>query len=100
MLGKLTALQGKGDELAEILLEAAGVLGADDACLLYVVNESADDPDTVWVAEAWRSQEAHRASLERDDVRALISRAGPLLAGSPEPIGVRPIGGKGVEGAE
>lgn len=97
MLGKLTAEPGKGDELAAILLEAAAALDADDDCLLYVVSRPQDDPDTVLVSETWRSEEAHRGSLERDQVRALIARAGPLLAGPPEPIRVRPLGGKGMD---
>jgi quinol monooxygenase YgiN len=97
MLGRLTAAPGKGDELAAILLDAAAALEADDDCLLYVVSRAQDDPDSVVVSEAWRSEEAHRASLERDEVRALISRAGPLLAGPPEPIRLRPLGGKGLE---
>jgi len=97
MLGKLTAERGKGDELAAILLEAAELLGTDENCLLYVVNRVDRQPDTVLVTEAWRGEEAHRASLEREEVRALISRAGPLLAGPPEPIRIRPLGGKGLD---
>lgn len=97
MLAKLTAQSGKGDELEAILLQAAEALGASADCLLYVVNRSADEPDTVWVTEAWRSQEAHKASLDQEDVGTLVRRAGPLLAGSPEPIRVRPVGGKGLE---
>jgi quinol monooxygenase YgiN len=96
MLAKLTAHPGKGDELAELLLEGAGALRSDDDCLLYVVSRPADDPDAVWVTEAWRTEDAHKASLERDEVRAVIARAGPLLAGSPEAIRVEPIGGKGL----
>ena len=97
MLGKLTALPGKADELEGILLQAADVLGDSEDCLLYVVNRSADEPDTVWVTEAWRSQEAHKASLDLEEVGTLVRRAGPLLAGSPEPIRVRPVGGKGLD---
>jgi len=97
ILGKLTAERGKGDELAAILLEAAAALEADDDCLLYVVSRSMEDPDTVLVSEAWRSEEAHRASLEREEVGALVSRAAPLLAGPPEPIRVRALGGKGLD---
>jgi quinol monooxygenase YgiN len=79
------------------MLDGAAALEADDDCLLYVVSRAQDDPDTVIVSEAWRSEEAHRASLERDEVRALISRAGPLLAGPPDPIRLEPLGGKGLD---
>ena len=63
---------------------------------LVKVNRPDEDHDAVWVAEAWRTQDAHAASLEREDVRAVIARAAPLLAGSPEAIRVEPLGGKGL----
>jgi quinol monooxygenase YgiN len=96
MIGRMKAEPGKGEELAAIVLDGAAALEADEDCLMYVVRLSRDEPDTVLVSEAWRTEEAHRASLERDEVRALISRAGPLLAGPPEPIRMRPLGGKGL----
>jgi quinol monooxygenase YgiN len=100
MLGRLTAHPGRGDELEAILLEAAEALNADHDCLLYVVQRPDDEPDSVWVTEAWTTEEAHRASLDRDETRALIKRAGPLLAGPPSPVRVRPVGGKGLAGIE
>ena len=97
MIGRMKAAPGKGAELAAIVLQGAAALEADDDCLLYVVSRAQDDPDTVLVSEAWRSEDAHRASLERDEVRALVSRAGPLLAGPPDPIRLQPLGGKGLD---
>jgi quinol monooxygenase YgiN len=96
MIGRMKAEPGRGEELASIVLDGAAALEADEDCLMYVVAVSQDDPDTVLVSEAWRTEDAHRASLERDEVRALISRAGPLLAGPPDPIRIRPLGGKGL----
>jgi quinol monooxygenase YgiN len=61
---KVTAKPGKGKELAEILLGAAGDLGDDPGCLLYLVNTEAGDPDHLWVTELWRDQAALDASLE------------------------------------
>jgi quinol monooxygenase YgiN len=95
--GRLPAQPGQGDELEAILLEAARALESDDDCLLYVVSRQPDEPDAVWVTEAWRSRDAHRASLEEDEVRALIQRAMPLIAELPErTIELRPVGGKGL----
>jgi quinol monooxygenase YgiN len=95
--GRLLAQPGKGDELEEILLEAAEALGADDACLLYVVSRQPDDPEALWVTEAWTSREAHRASVEDEVTRALIQRAMPLIAELPErSIELQPVGGKGL----
>jgi len=42
---------------------------------------SDDDPDTVFVAELWESEAAHRASLALPSVQAAIAEARPLLSG-------------------
>ena len=95
--GRLLAQPGKGDELEAILLEAAKALEADDDCFLYVVSRQSDNPEAVWVTEAWTSREAHRASLEDEATRAMIQRAMPLFAEVPERgIELRPVGGKGL----
>jgi quinol monooxygenase YgiN len=97
--GRLRAPPGRGDELEAILLEAAEALQANDDCLLYVISRQSDDPDAVWVTEAWRSRDAHRASLEDEATRALIHRARPLVAELPDrSVELRPIGGKGLDG--
>jgi quinol monooxygenase YgiN len=95
--GRLLAQPGKGDELEAILLEAAEAQEADHDCLLYVVSRQSDNPEAVWVTEAWTSREAHRASLEDEATRAMIQRAMPLIAEVPERgIELRPVGGKGL----
>lgn len=95
--GRLLAQPGQGDELEAILLEAARALESDDDCLLYVVSRQPEEPDAVWVTEAWRSRDAHRTSLEDEGVRSLIQRAMPLIAELPErTIELRPVGGKGL----
>jgi quinol monooxygenase YgiN len=81
MHGHFTAQPGQGDALAEILLAAAEGLRANEACLLYLVSRSPDDPDLVWVTEAWTSKSAHDESLQGEDVKAAIQRARPLIAG-------------------
>jgi quinol monooxygenase YgiN len=95
--GCLGAKPGKGDELEAILLEAAGLLESNDDCKLYLVSRQPDEPDAVWVTEAWRSREAHRASLEDEATRALIQRAMPIIAELPQrSVALRPVGGKGL----
>ena len=97
---RFTAQPGQGDALAGLLLEAAAGAGGLDACRLYVVSRSPSDAETVFVTEAWTSREAHDASLEDEAARAMIQRALPLLAGPPEAVELRPVGGKGLSPAE
>ncbi|SRR3954447_22550299 len=82
--GRLAARTGHRDDLLAILSE----VGAGDAmpgCRLYLVAVDPTDPDGVWVTEVWESEEAHRASLELDAVKAQIARATPVL----DPAGFR-----------
>lgn len=71
---------GGRDELIELLTRRGDGL-TDLGCLLYEVGTNDDQPDTVYVAELWISENAHRASLELDAVRSSIAEAMPLLSG-------------------
>jgi quinol monooxygenase YgiN len=96
MHGRIVARPGHGDELASILLEAASGLEANPECLLYVVSRAANDPDSIWVTEAWTSRDAHGASLEDPGARDLIARARPIIAAFEDRAELRPEGGKGL----
>jgi len=95
---KFTAQPGRGDEVAELLLAAAGSLRETAGCELYVINRAAAEPDVVWVTELWLSQEALDASLEQlqtDEGKARVAEIIALLTGPPEPTEVEPLGGVG-----
>ncbi|KQX08091.1 MULTISPECIES: putative quinol monooxygenase [unclassified Leifsonia] len=79
-IGTLGARPGRRDELVALLTRPSAPL-REVGCLLYEVGVSDDEPDTVFVAELWESEEAHRASLELPSVRAAIDEARPLLSG-------------------
>jgi quinol monooxygenase YgiN len=98
LYGKIVVQPERRDAMVAVLLEAASLLQNDPECELYVVNVSPTEPDVMWVTEVWRSQAAHRASLAREDIRALIERGMPLIAGG-ERIEVVPVGGKGLDAA-
>ncbi|MCB0869290.1 MAG: antibiotic biosynthesis monooxygenase [Solirubrobacterales bacterium] len=89
---KATAKEGKGGELAGLLLEAADANRAFEGCLQYEVHQSVFDPDTVWVTEAWVDQDAVKASLEDEGNKGLIGRARPLIEDM-EVIELIPLGG-------
>lgn len=95
MYAKITAHPGQRDALVQILLEGAELSKSVEGCVLYIVNESVDDPNVVWVTELWESSEAHDASLRNEGTLALLQRGRPLIAGA-EPIKLRPVGGKGI----
>jgi quinol monooxygenase YgiN len=95
MHNRFTAQSGQADALMEILLSAAEGLRANDACLLYLVSRSPENPDVLWVTEAWTSKDAHDESLQDETVRAAVQRALPMITGV-ERTELRLVGGKGL----
>lgn len=79
-VGTLGAVPGYRDELVRHLTQRSDALRGI-GCLSYEVGVNDDDPDTVFVAELWESEEAHRASLALPEVQASIVTARPLLSG-------------------
>lgn len=82
--GKLKAVKGEGDALAEILVQASALVSTAQGCHLYMVSRDSEEEENVWVTEVWDSKEAHDESLKMEGVRKLISQAMPLLDGQPE----------------
>lgn len=95
--GKFTAQPGKRDELADLLLDAARQLQQNPDCLSYLVSTT-DEPDAVWVSEVWTDHAAHTASLEPEEVRALIATARPMIADISDRQELDVRGGKGLPG--
>ena len=92
--GKAKAREGRGPELAELLLAAAAELEGDPGCLLYLINRQAGEPDLIWVTELWRSQADLDASLER--IRGSESVAAAMaLVEDWEMVELELLGGKG-----
>lgn len=95
---KLVAEQGRGRELAELLLAAADDLRGNPGCELYLINRQAGKPDAIWVTELWRSQRDLDASIEKiresDDVAAVMA-----LVKESEMVELELLGGKGLDAA-
>jgi len=96
--GKIVARPGHAEELAGLLLKAAGGPADDPSCLLYMVNRQKDDPDTFWVTELWRSQADLDAVLAR--VRGSAEAAALMEhVASSQMVELDLLGGKGPAGA-
>lgn len=96
LMGKLTAQPGRREALLQLLEKGAQYLDAPTGCLLYVISTSPEDGDAIWVTEVWTDREAHAASLSIPDVREIIGRAMPLIAGMSDRIEFEPVGGIGL----
>jgi quinol monooxygenase YgiN len=94
---KFTVHPDQRDRFVKILLGGATHMDNVAGCELYIVNETSEHPDIVWVTEVWDSEDQHQASLSLEGVPELIKQSMPLLAGPPEQIRVTPLGGKGLK---
>jgi quinol monooxygenase YgiN len=92
----IRARSGRGEELADLLLEGAEALEANDACVLYAVHRDPEQPDAVHVTEVWTDAAAHAASLQEPETREAIERARPLIAEIAGHQRLDTLGGKGL----
>jgi quinol monooxygenase YgiN len=93
LIGKMIAVEGKRDELIEILLD--GVSGMP-GCLSYIVATDPKDKNAIWITEVWDSAERHKASLKLPAVKAAITKGKPLIASFGESFTTEPVGGHGL----
>ena len=94
LLGKITTVRGKREELIAALL---GGTGSMPGCLSYVVARDTTDPDGIWITEVWDSKASHAASLSLPAVRDAIAKGKPLIAGFSNRVETEPVGGHGLK---
>jgi quinol monooxygenase YgiN len=93
LIGKMKAVPGKRDELAQILLSGIGEMPGN---LSYVVANDPKDADALWITEVWASEADHKASLGLPSVKAAIAKGRPLIAGFDVSYVTEPLGGHGL----
>lgn len=93
LIGKLTAVSGQREALAEILLEGTRAM---PGCLSYVIARDPAEADTLWITEVWVDKASHAASLQLPSVQGAIARGRPLIAGFSARVETEPVGGHGL----
>jgi quinol monooxygenase YgiN len=93
LIGSITAVSGRRDDLIAILTEAVSDM---PGCLSYVVAKDSRDETTVWVTEVWDSKESHEASLSLPSVTKAISAARPMISAFGNQVITTPVGGYGL----
>ncbi len=79
MQAVITAREGRGEALADIMLQASQIVAGLHGCQLYIVQRSLNNDNKILITEVWDSSDAHKASLTNEKVRDLISQAKPLI---------------------
>ena len=95
--GTLLAHPGQRDALAQLLLEGTKVVGTLPGAEIYVVSIDEKDANAVHVTEIWRSEADHKASLQVPEIRAIIDKGRPMIAGFGGSSRFLPLGGHGLE---
>ena len=93
LIGKMSALPGKRDELIAALLE--GIDGMP-GCLSYVVAQDPNDANAIWITEVWKDEASHKNSLTLPSVKEAIRKGRPLIAKFEQSTVVTPVGGVGL----
>lgn len=79
-VGTIGTLPDKRDELVAHLTARSDLL-TTLGCHLYEVGVNDQQPNTVFVMELWESADAHRASLQQQEIQKSIAQARPWLSG-------------------
>ena len=97
LFSKFSAQPDRRDDLVNSLLQAAKLLERNPGFIHYIISTS-DEPEAVWVYEVWTSVASHDASLDPQDIQALIQKARPLITGMSDQTQFTVHGGKGLPG--
>jgi quinol monooxygenase YgiN len=89
LLGRMTAVPGKRDELIAALQESSRGVPGKIVCLIQL---EIDDPDSFWINEVWRDKAAYDACLTMPQVMRGLEVTRPLIAGGEHRTETIPLG--------
>jgi quinol monooxygenase YgiN len=95
LMAKLTAHEGKGDELVAAFDGLFAHVETEPGTEVYVLNRSAQDPDTFFFFELYADGDALTAHGGSDTMKAAGASFGPLIKESELLVGA-PIKGIGL----
>jgi quinol monooxygenase YgiN len=96
MIAKLTAADGKREELISAFEKYFPALDQEPGTEAYVLNEDAADPNVVWFFELYTDDAALGVHGTSDAMKEMGGQLGGLLAGRPELTMLRPRLAKGL----
>jgi len=88
LIGQLSAVAGKRDELVACLREGSRDVPGK---LAYLIALDRNDPDSIWVTEIWRDEAAYNACLAMPGVEAASERLRGLVASAGPRIETIPV---------
>jgi quinol monooxygenase YgiN len=82
LLTKVTAKEGKADELLAAVRPLFDQVRNEPGTLLYVMNRAKDDPNVFWFSELYADDDAFAAHGASDAMAKVGPTLGPLIAGT------------------
>ena len=97
MIAKLTAAEGKREELIAVLEKIFPHVENEPGTEAYVLHEDSADDNVIWFYELYADNDALAAHSSSDGMKEMMSGlGGGLLGGAPEMYMLTPRRAKGV----
>ena len=97
LIAKLTAADGKADELEVALRGVIAAAAEEEGLEVYSAHAAADEPGVYYFFELYRDQAAMDVHGKGDGMRTAMGAFGGLLAGRPEITMMSPVAAKGLD---
>lgn len=97
LIAKLTAAEGKADELDAALRAVVEAADEEDGLEIYSVHADRADPNVFYFFELYRDQDALDAHGRGDRMKPAMKALGSLLAGRPDVTMLEPVVAKGID---
>ncbi len=97
LIAKLTAADGKVDELEQALAAVVAAGDEEDGLEVYSAHAADGETGVYWFFELYRDDEALAVHGKGDRMREAMGAFAGLLAGRPEIIRMTPVAAKGLD---
>ena len=96
VIAKLTAAEGRRDELVAVLAAQVSAVADETGTEIYALMTTNDDPNGVYFFERYVDADALKLHSSSDAMKALGPKLKGLVAGPPEIIRLSPVAAKGI----
>jgi quinol monooxygenase YgiN len=97
VIAKLTAAEGKSDELGAALADLIAAADEEPGLETYSVHAADDEPGVYYFFELYTDADAKAVHGKGERMRAAMGALGGCLAGRPEVIVMTPVAAKGLD---
>lgn len=97
LIAKLTAADGKAEELQAALAPLAAAGAEESGLEVYSFHRSNDDENVIYAFELYADQAALEVHGKGETMKAAMGALGGLLAGRPEVTLMTPVAAKGLD---